>query len=424
VTADESRAGARDVYLPAHDRAMGHRSYPSPDLKSVLVVEMDAGGGFGPCRLVPFDGNSPARPIGPPEGSCHFAAWSPDGKWMYFSSNSGGAFHTWRQRFPDGQPEQITSGPTEEEGIAIAPDGRSFVTAVGVRQSSIWVHDGRGDRQISIEGRAFQPRFTPDGKTLLYRVRTPHGSELWVANLDSSHAEPLLPGFSLPVAADFVMSWYLGYDISLDGRQVVFCSPGAGGKRRLWIAPLDRRSPPRQIPDVEGEQPVFGANGEIFFRKLEGTSAFLYSVRPDGTGLRKAADFVVMGLFGTDPEHKWVLTGAAPGGETMVPVTGGAPIFTHAHPPVRFGWTGDGKHLFVVATNDRRSRAFVLPLSPGQVFPAALANTDALPSEAELAKLPGVRTIPISDVVPGPTADIYAFTRESVQRNLYRIPLP
>ena len=25
---------------------------------------------------------------------------------------------------------------------------------------------------------------------------------------------------------------------------------------------------------------------------------------------------------------------------------------------------------------------------------------------------------------PGPTGDIYAFTRESVQRNLYRIPLP
>jgi len=35
-----------------------------------------------------------------------------------------------------------------------------------------------------------------------------------------------------------------------------------------------------------------------------------------------------------------------------------------------------------------------------------------------------VRIIPMGEVVPGPTADIYAFTRESVQRNLYRIPLP
>ena len=48
---------------------------------------------------------------------------------------------------------------------------------------------------------------------------------------------------------------------------------------------------------------------------------------------------------------------------------------------------------------------------------------NSFPSEAELAKLPGVRIIPIADVVPGPTADIYAFTRETVQRNMYRIPV-
>jgi hypothetical protein len=43
---------------------------------------------------------------------------------MYFTANPGGVNHIWRQRFPDGQPEQITSGPTEEEGMAMAPDGR------------------------------------------------------------------------------------------------------------------------------------------------------------------------------------------------------------------------------------------------------------------------------------------------------------
>ena len=67
----------------------------------------------------------PGQQVGPPR-QCTFAAWSPDGEWMYFSSDAGGIFHIWRQRFPDGQPEQITSGPTEEEGIAMAPDGRSF----------------------------------------------------------------------------------------------------------------------------------------------------------------------------------------------------------------------------------------------------------------------------------------------------------
>src|SRR5207247_994723 len=111
------------------------------------------------------------RPVGPPGAACLFAAWSPDGKWMYLSSSAGGVFHTWRQRFSESaalaEPQQITSGPTEEEGIAMAPDGRSFVTAVGGKQSSVWVHDSRGDRQVSLEGYAYEPKFTPDGKKLL-----------------------------------------------------------------------------------------------------------------------------------------------------------------------------------------------------------------------------------------------------------------
>ena len=63
------------------------------------------------------------------------------------------------------------------------------------------------------------------------------------------------------------------------------------GKPRLWLAPLDRSSPPRQIPNVEGGSPRFGPDGEILFRHEERNEAkFLYRVRADGTGLRKALE--------------------------------------------------------------------------------------------------------------------------------------
>jgi eukaryotic-like serine/threonine-protein kinase len=39
VTAQESRTGQRDVYVPAKENGMAHRSYPSPDGKWVLVAE-------------------------------------------------------------------------------------------------------------------------------------------------------------------------------------------------------------------------------------------------------------------------------------------------------------------------------------------------------------------------------------------------
>jgi len=98
VTADENRAKERDVYVPPHERGMGHRSYLSPGGKNVLIVEMD-NDGWLPCRVVPFDGSSAGRQVGP-KGGCTNAAWSPDGEWMYLDSDAGGAgHHIWRQRF-------------------------------------------------------------------------------------------------------------------------------------------------------------------------------------------------------------------------------------------------------------------------------------------------------------------------------------
>jgi hypothetical protein len=45
-------------------------------------------------------------------------------------------------------------------------------------------------------------------------------------------------------------------------------------------------------------------------------------------------------------------------------------------------------------------------------------------SEREIANFPGARLIDVPpDFAPGPTPEIYAFSRQNVQRNLYRIPL-
>jgi len=45
-------------------------------------------------------------------------------------------------------------------------------------------------------------------------------------------------------------------------------------------------------------------------------------------------------------------------------------------------------------------------------------------SAAAIAAVPGARVIDVTDPAPGPTPDVYAFSRDTVQRNLYRIPLP
>ena len=107
------------------------------------------------------------RLVGPQDATCTTGAWSPDGKWVYVSANKGGEFHIWRQRFPDGPPQELTSGPTEEEGIAMANDGKSFITSVGTRDSTIWLRDSKGDRQLTSEG-------DTSGTTLSLALPLPH----------------------------------------------------------------------------------------------------------------------------------------------------------------------------------------------------------------------------------------------------------
>ena len=167
VSASESRTEARDVYVPPHNRGMAHRSYLSPDRKWVLLAEMD-NDGWLPCRVVPFDGSSAGRRVGPPGSACTDGGWSPDGNWIYLSSNASGKFHVWRQRSNGGDPEQITSGATEEQGVTVAPDGRSLVTSVGLKESEVWIRDATGERRISSEGFAYGPQFSRDRKKLFY----------------------------------------------------------------------------------------------------------------------------------------------------------------------------------------------------------------------------------------------------------------
>jgi hypothetical protein len=422
--------GARDVYLPAEEPSMAHRSYLSPDGKWVLLVEMDQDHLWLPCRVVPMDGSSTGHRVGPPGGGCTAGAWSPDGKWMYLTSNAVEANHIWRQRFPDGRPEQVTSGPMEEEGVAMSPDGRSFVTAVALQNTSLWIHDAKGERGISLEGNVADPKFTPDGRKLCYRIvrEAPNESqwyrdagEVRVADLESGRSEPLVRGFQA-----------LDYDISADGRQVVMETADGEGKPRIWLAPFDRSSPPRQIPNVEGGAPRFGPGGEILFRRMEGKpsmegrNGFIYRVRPDGTGARKALAEPILLLGDVSPDGRWLLSwaplhGYGPPAYQVFPLDGGPPILMGS---INFNWSPDGSSMAIwsdVGAIIPEGRNYLVPLPRGHALPRIPAG--GFHSEEEIAHLPGARRIDADAVRPGPSPDVYAFCRVTVQRNLYRIPI-
>jgi len=431
VTATESRTEERDVYVPASEQGMAHHSHLSPDHKWVLIArEMDEAGDK-PCRLVPFDGSSPGRIVGPPGYVCTYAGWSPDGNWMFFSAtNWTSGFHLWRQRFPDGEPEQITFGPTEQEGIAVAPDGRVLLTSVGLDSGTVWVHDKSGDRQIPFEGAAWLPMdqgssraiFSPDGTKLYFlggRSKT-DSVGLWVADLTTGQIEQPLPGMS--VANSF--------DVSADGKQIVFDSADAQGVPHLWIAALDRRSPPWQLDSGSPERyPVFGPAGDVFFWAQEGGESYVYHRPLEGGQRRQVTPVLALHFATISSDGKWVVVEAPINGEDVKRGVVAYRVADGTAQRVCYNlcivrWTGDGKFLYIALPGGAKSdnyKTFVVPLRRGESFPT-LPPT-GIKSESDLSGIAGVRVI--NELArPGPDASVYAFNRWIPHRNIYRIPIP
>ena len=421
VTSTESRAEQRDVYMPPRT-GMAHRSYLSPDRKWVLVIEMNLGSWL-PCRLTPFEGSSAGKPVGPSPAQCTDASWSPDGKWMYFSANTGNGFHTWRQRFPDGIPEQVTFGITEEEGIHFDPDGRSFVTSIGISQSTVWIHDSQGDRQITSEGYGFRPSISPDGKKLYYLVRSGGTTSfiaggLWVADVYSGQRQRLLPDFEIRY-----------YSISTDGQRVVFVASDKKGQTSVWLAFLNGLTTPRRLTTMGSTVAYFGAPGEVVFDGDENGSTYVYRIKEDGSGLQKL--FTTSGLLalGVSPDGRWIpaLDSRAWGALFAFPIEGGSPALicgSCAPPkgtepaPSYMGWTPDGKFL-----NLKFEASYVIPLKTGQMLPPIPPS--GFESREAVAALPGARLISEEPrLFAGPNPSIYAFTKITTQRNIYRVPVP
>jgi DNA-binding winged helix-turn-helix (wHTH) protein/Tol biopolymer transport system component len=427
-TSTGSRAEQRTIYMPKDVSGMAHRSFLSPDGRSILIAEMNISGWL-PCRVVPFDGGSSGKRVGPQPSQCTDAAWSPDGRWMYFSVDAGDGFHIWRQLYPNGTPEQVTFGATEEQGLALAADGRSFLTSIGERQSTIWIHDSKGDRQITSQGYAFMPSLSADGKRLYYLERAQANSrfvsgELWAVNIETRTRERLLPDFLIE-----------HYNVAVDGNRIVFVAVDNVGHSSVWIATLDGSFAPRRLSSLDSVRAMLGVHDDVFFVGGETTATlFLYHVNSDGTNLQRVVPSRISFLYDTSPDGKWLAVWE--GMDVVLHSTDGASRRVicsdcataggedRGLTPPMVSWSRDGKRLYLYGidrTTETR-KTYAVSLRPGQMVPA-LPDSGFTSIDATALSLGG-RVISEERAFLGADPSAYAFIRRTTHRNIFRIRMP
>ncbi len=412
VTSLEDRAQHRDVYLPAHERGMAHFSYLSPDRQSVLIVEMGGDGSWQRCRLVPFDGRTSGAAVGP-DGACLSAAWSPDGRWMYFSAQSAMGLHLWRQRYPDGTAQQLTFGPGNEDMVVAAPDGKSLVAAVGLVQIELWIHNKQGERRLTSEGLVWDPRLSVDAQRVYYlseqRTGNDRFNELRRIDIGTGRSSTVLPGYGVR-----------SFDLSQDERWIVFTTLTPSHNSEIWVAPVDRSTPPTRVA-VGGDEARFDRSRLIYFRQVDGRVNYLQRINIDGTGLTRMTKEPILEFMAVAPNGQYasVTRASAQGilGEFLIPLVAGKPVQISPLPRA-MSWSYDGNTLYVeIGSSEhsyREGRTRVMPL-----------GSDGLPAEALDPQPANAVMIPRaeSSLATANESGTYAFIEQRSSTNIYRIAL-
>jgi WD40-like Beta Propeller Repeat len=327
-------------------------------------------------------------------------------------------------------------GPSGNMAIPSSSVGpKSFASAVGMTVSSIWVYDQGDERQITFEGYAQLPSFSADGQKLYYLLRDSGvrqwvTGELWVLDL--------LTGSRKRVFSNISMAQY---NVSADGTRVVFVRTDPP-KEGVWIAGFDGRLPPVQVTMEPATRAFFGPAGTVVFQvEEEGQAEYLFRISEDGSSRRKVTAEPIIDVISVSPDRRWAIVWTRGSEDSpsrpMVayPLDDGDPVrlcekCANSNGPARgqtppvVAWSPDGHYLYLSfgiwdgETAYETGKTFVLPLARPNTLPPAFKG------EMDVASMSGVQVIPHGGIFPGPRPSLYAYTRATTHRNIYRIPVP
>jgi eukaryotic-like serine/threonine-protein kinase len=249
-------------------------------------------------RTIPVDGGSPVTVVD--DAFYNWSpVWSPDGRFLYFASNRSGSMNLWRVAVDErsgrvlGTPQPVTTSSEWSALPSLSRDGhrliyatdssRSFVEMVpfnpetaqvegppalayegarGIRSCDVspdgaWLAlgasspaedlllirpDGGDLRQLTNDlARDRTPRWSPDGRRILFASNRSGKYEAWTIRPDGSGLSQITHLPDQPVAYPF---W------SPDGQRIGFYYSSHGTALLDLLRP---QSPPRVLPPVEGD---------------------------------------------------------------------------------------------------------------------------------------------------------------------------
>ena len=287
----------------------------------------------------------------------HFPAWSPDGRWIYFSHGTPatGEMDLWRIDPAGRSPERLTQINTDVAYPTPVGDRTVFYVARDEDGSGpwLWAFDlkRRDSRRVSVGLEQYTSvQASADGRKLVATISNPVEGLWTVPILDHVAEERDVKPFTVPteraLAPRFGGSslFYLSSLGTGDGLwrlrdgQVTEIWKGADGALR---------ETPAVSPDGGHVAIVLRRNGK---RQLDVLSS-------DGAELQPIAEGMVpQGSSCWSPDGKWIVTGGSDAtgpGLFKIPLDGGSPVRLAAGQALNPVWSPDGSLIVYAGTNVR-----------------------------------------------------------------------
>jgi Tol biopolymer transport system component len=271
-------------------------------ISTLYVVNVSGG---APRKLVDGDGVQPS--------------WSPSGSRIAYWSNVGGQRDLYTVSSVGGAPVRVTNDAALDWSPVWSPDG-TFIyfssdrgTAmnlwrIGVEESSGRVFGAPEPVTAGVQASAALPSFSKDGSRLAFRSRI--GS----INPVAIPFDPVTLRAGTPFSLDTRNNIRLPSGVSPDGKQIALFNIGEP-QEDLFIAPTD--GPIRRVTDDQARDraPIFTPDGRslIFYSNRDGEWG-PWMIGTDGGGLRKIAK----------PQDEGVTAVVSPKGDAVVFISGSA----------------------------------------------------------------------------------------------------
>jgi dipeptidyl aminopeptidase/acylaminoacyl peptidase len=376
--------GVRD--LVAFDRLSEPKV--SPDGKwivfTVSSLDLDANKRRSDLWLVASDGSG-LRQLTRNDASDTSAAWSRDGRTIYFVSTRGGSAQIWKLSLEGGEAQPATSLPLDVGNFLLSPDGTKFALSMEVYPGTTPAETKKrmdDDAARKASGKTYDKLFFRHWDTWADGRR----SHIFVVPVAGGEPVDVMKSMD----ADAPSKPFGGseeYAFTPDGSAVVFGARDVGREEAwstnfdLFVAPVDASAPPKDLTAANkawDSYPAFSPDGK--------TLAYAAMTRPGYEGDRFR---IVLRAWPDGPERVLTQDWDRSAGDLV--------------------WSADGKEIYCTSDDLGQHALFAVDAATGKV------RTVVGKGHVVAPQLQGARVAFLLDSLEGP-AELYSVKPDGSDR--------